>query len=168
MNNRQTILGLALGLAVLASSAAHAEWRDITGSEKGDLTVVNGKVWLASFTPDSFRGWDLAGGESTITLISKDKWSGWNLAFDADGKDPTVTLTSKRGPGTVWKRTRVKGTAKRYTIQATSGKYKGWYLDAGKAETVVTKRGNKRTVYEAVLVKEPKKPLTFSIYEVGH
>jgi hypothetical protein len=71
------------------------------------------------------------------------------------------------GPGTVWKVSHVKGTAASYTLQATAGKYKGWYLDAGKAETVVTKRGNKRTVYEAVLVEKPKKPLTFSITEVG-
>jgi hypothetical protein len=128
---------------------------------------VDGKVRLASFGADPFEGWDLVAGEGKqdLKVRSRDKWSGWYLAFDAGGKDPKVTLA--RGPATrtVWQLTRAKDGG--YTIQATKGKYKGWYLDAGKAETVVTKRGNKRTVYEAVLVEKPKKPLTFSITEVG-
>jgi hypothetical protein len=167
--SRQTILGLALGLSVLASSAARAEWHDIAGSEKGHLVVVEGKVRLArSGPPDSFEGWDLfaGGGERKIKVRSEDRWSGWYLAFDPQGKDPKVTLARESGPGTVWQLTRAKGFLS-YTLQATRGKYKGWYLDAGKAETVVGKSGKKHTHYEAVLVKEPKKPLSFSITEVG-
>jgi hypothetical protein len=168
MNFRRTTLGLALVLATLAAPAARAEWHDITARNKGILAVVDGKVWLASFNPDGpFRGWDLVGrGTSGITVKSRDNWSGWYLAFDAGGKNPKVTLArNKPGLGTVWQLTRVKGRG--YTLQATSGKYKGWYLDAGKAHTVKGKDGKKYTDYEAVLEKDPKKPLKFSIYEVA-
>jgi hypothetical protein len=169
MSDRQTILGLALGLSVLACSAARAEWHDIIGSEKGALVVVDGKVRLAkSGHPGPFEGWDLGppGGKQTIQVRSDDRWSGWYLAFDAGGKNPKVTLArNKPGLGTVWQLTRVKGRG--YTLQATSGKYKGWYLDAGKAHTVKGKDGKKYTDYEAVLEKDPKKPLKFSIYEVA-
>jgi hypothetical protein len=168
MSDRQAILGLALVLAALAPPAARAEWHDIAAREKGILAVVDGKVRLASFAADHFEGWDLVAAEreQTIKVRSRDKWSGWYLAFDAGGKDPKVTLA--RGPATrtVWKLTRVKGLAS-YTLQATKGKYKGWYLDAGKAHTVKDKDGKTYTHYEAVLVKDPKKPLSFSITEVG-
>jgi hypothetical protein len=169
MNFRQAVLGLALGLAVLAPPVARADFYDITGSGNGGLVVLDGKVRLARFRPGAFEGWGLSGrgGTGWIRVISRDKWDDCYVAFDPDGKDPKVTLASKPGPGTKWRRTHVKGTAASYTIQATTGKYKGWYLDAGKAHTVKDKNGKKFTAYEAVLVKEPKKPLKFSIYEIG-
>jgi hypothetical protein len=170
MSFRQTVLALALGLAVLAAPAARAVSHAITGSEKGRLLARDGKVWLASSdVSGAFKGWRLArrGGTGDIPLDSRDKWDGWYLAFDPDGKDPKVTLTRKEGAGTEWKRAHVKGTAAKYTIQATKGKYKGWYLGAGKAHTVKGKDGKKYTDYEAVLEKDPKKPLKFSIYEVA-
>jgi hypothetical protein len=118
--------------------------------------------------PRAFEGWELGppGGKREITVRSRDKWSGRYLAFDADGKDPTVTLARGSGPGTVWLLTHIKGRLG-YTIQATRGKYKGWYLDAGKAHTVKDKDGKEYTHYEAVLVEKPKEPRKFGIYEVG-
>jgi hypothetical protein len=170
MSNRQMTLALALGLAALVRPAALAEFYDIADSAKGSLAVVDGKVYLARYgDPGPFKGWTLSGrgGTGWIRVISRDKWDDCYVAFDPDGKDPKVTLASKPGPGTKWRRTHVKGTAASYTIQATTGKYKGWYLDAGQAHTLKDKNGKKFTAYEAVLVKEPKKPLKFSIYEVA-
>jgi hypothetical protein len=168
--SRQTIPGLALGLAVLAAPAAQALPHAITDSAKGRLLARDGKVWLASSDlPSGFEGWSLArrGGTGAIPLVSGDRWDGWYLAFDPEGKDPKVTLARREGAGTQWKRTHVKGTAAKYTIQATKGKYKGWFVGAGKAHAVKGKDGKKYTDYEAVLEKDPKKPLRFSIYEVA-
>jgi hypothetical protein len=170
MNIRQAVLGLALGLTVLASSAARAEWHDIINREKGGPVVVDGKVYLArSGHPGPFKGWGLTGrgGTGSIGVVSRDKWDGCYLAFDPGGKDPSVTLVARPGAGTEWRRAHVKGTAAKYTIQATKGPYKGWYLGAGKAHSLKDKDGKKFTAYEAVLEKDPKKPLTFSIYEVA-
>jgi hypothetical protein len=164
--SRQTILGLALGLTVLASSALHAESHAITGSEKGRLLARDGKVWLArSGHPGPFKGWGLTGrgGTGSIGVVSRDKWDGCYLAFDPGGKDPRLTLVSRPGAGTEWKRAHVKGTAASYTLQATRGKYKGWYLGAGEE----VKRNGKVIGRRAVLIEKPEKPLLFSIYEIG-
>jgi hypothetical protein len=88
--------------------------------------------------------------KSTIQ-VSGGKRDIWYLTYLGDGKEPKVYLRQKSGA--LWKFTHVGGVSQ-FTIQATRGKFKGWYLAQGDGGKVV-------------LSKKPKRVPTFSVYTVS-
>jgi hypothetical protein len=100
MSNRQLILGLALGLAVLAPPAARA--LTIYGiepsGEDGALTVVGGIPYRTVGGPavggPAGGDWMLLRrtGKTTIKVFRPERYEGMYLAYDPTGKKDGVFL----------------------------------------------------------------------------
>jgi hypothetical protein len=151
----------SLCLAGLAPPAGADDRYTILFPGQGNLGVVAGKV-RAVFGSLEDYDWELIGGEgeTTIKVLAPKKWRGCYLAYDPKGKDPAVFLTGKRGPGTKWRLTWVKGEGSGvHTLQAAAGKYKGWYLDVGaEGEKFVTEKAEKGKTATARRVFLSRKP----------
>src|SRR5204863_478861 len=97
---------------------------------------------------------------TSLKVLSPEKWKGYFLAFDPDGdgdKPGRIFLTAREGDNTRWRTARVKGQSSFVrTLQADSGKVKGWHLDA-EAEQAKDDKGNKMTAHRLFLSPKPKK-----------
>src|SRR5438128_165665 len=118
---------LVAGLALLGSGLTGTVWAaryDVTISGKGSLAVVANKVYAVD-PPERAdeMDWNLVvDRERTVEIDVAERTRGY-LAVDP--RTGEVVLSSQQGPAAEWKLTRGKDG---YTIQATAGKYKGWYL----------------------------------------
>jgi hypothetical protein len=166
---------VALWLGAAAPLAADDRFEiRLPGWEGVMLGVVGGEVRVVRRTTEDMD-WTLSpdtGIPLPIRVIAPKKYKGKYLAYDpqAKGKDKgAVFLANKWGEGTKWLLERVKGEKeKAYTIQAASGKYKGWYLDVeekGKEHT--DDKGKKVTAYRVFLSEKPKEVPKWVFYEIG-
>ena len=108
------------------------EFRTISlkGEKGGMLAAVDGQprlvnsrtAWTEWTLRETDKGWTIQGG---LGLFGK-KTDPRFLSVDAKGK---VTLVAEPGDGAYWKLTR-KGTGHSFdaTIQASGGKFDGWYF----------------------------------------
>ncbi len=150
-----TLTCLGLLLANIQPTEACADIYAIIGpnDSKTELAVDAGRVRLIEPPSNAVMDWDLGvfGKETKTTIqVSGGKWDRWYLTYPVEAEQPNVYLRKKSGAP--WKLTRVAyGT---YTIRATPGKFKGWYLAEGDGGKVV-------------LVKKPKRVPTFEISTVG-
>jgi hypothetical protein len=155
------LTGVALSLVALSSSTAAADWVRIEFPAKGQVGVVGGKVGVVSpsLTPYLWSAF-IGEGETDIRVREPEKWAGLYLAYDPEGKDKAVFLTSKPGKGTKWRLARLKGPGAglyEYSIRAAEGKVKGWYLDIDpKGEERRDAKGNSFTAYRVFLAETPK------------
>ncbi len=143
-------------LSIIEPAGAFADVYAIIGpnGSKTELAVDAGKVQLIEPPSSAVMDWTLRvfGKETKTTIqVSKGNWGRWYLTYPVEGEQPKVYLRKKSGAP--WKLTHVAGVAQ-LTIQATRGKFKGWYLAEGKGGKVV-------------LVKKPKRPPIFEISTVG-
>jgi hypothetical protein len=131
-----------LALAALAAPAAADRFEiRLPGGLGVMLGVVGGEVRVVRTTAN--MDWELGG--TTIRVLAPEKYEGKYLAYDplAVGKEKgAVFLAGKPGDGTKWLRTRVKdkNESNLYTIQAASGKYKGWYLDYKDSRVILSEK----------------------------
>jgi len=143
--------------AVLAESPPALEFRKIShkGDKGGMLAVVNGQPRLVNSTTawtewtlrETAKGWTIRG------RLSAEKPEPRYLAVDAKGK---VTLVSEPGDGAYWKLIR-KGTGHSFdaTIQASGGKFDGWYLGFSDAQEMIERNNRKHESYREELSEKP-------------
>ena len=98
--------------------------------------------------------------------LAPEKWRGNYLAYDpeATGKDQgAVFLDEKDKSGSKWLLKRVtEEKFELYTIQAASGKVKGWYLDVAEEGEEFKDRKGKANAYRVFLSEKPKKPVKWT------
>jgi hypothetical protein len=95
-------------------------------SPRGELGAVRGKAGVFR-TGAADVDWYLKdqGRRGThIRLASSGKWGGWYLTFDPTGKDKTVRLAPRPGPGASWVLHKVAGGAgtTTYTVEAAGAR----------------------------------------------
>ena len=143
--------------AVLAESPTALEFRTISlrGDKGGMLAVVNGQPRLVNSTTawsewtlrETAKGWTIQG------RLSGEKPEPRFLAIDAKGK---VTLVSEPGDGAYWKLAR-KGAGHSFdaTIQASVGKFDGWYLGFSDVQEKIERNNRKHESYRVELSEKP-------------
>ena len=141
----------------LAESPRPLEFRTISlnGDKGGMLAVVDGQPRLVNSTA-AWTEWTLreTGKGWTIQCrLSEEKPATRFLAVDAKG---TVTLVSEPGDGAYWKLTR-KGAGHSFdaTIQASGGKFDGWYLGFSEAQEQIERSNRKHESYRVKLSEKP-------------
>jgi hypothetical protein len=94
-----------------------------------------------------------------------DKYYRWYLSYDTEGKDKKVFLTKDAGPGSYWA---VETRGESTVIQAKAGKLEDWYLNLGEgAGTLKDNRGERFTMYQAVLDRKPRPLPRFTFVELS-
>jgi hypothetical protein len=133
------------------------EFRTISlnGDKGGTLAVVDGRPRLVNST-NAWTEWTLRETDKGWTIqgrLSEEKPEPRCLSVDAKGK---VTLVAELGDGAYWKLTR-KGTGHSFdaTIQASGGRFDGWYLGFSDIQERI-EEGNRK--YESYRVKLSEKP----------
>jgi hypothetical protein len=148
-NMKRSVLlaGLVVALAsFLAKSGGAAELYRIEGPAalpRRQLGVVDGKVYMVEcqsrdFTPKRSFTWkvEVASPREKGVLIRfvsssrDDKFYGWYLSYDLEGKDPRVILTEQAGSGSYWQ-VDPRGNRSVQGIAAKNGKFKNWWLHVG-------------------------------------
>jgi len=138
---------------VLAEPPRPLEFRTISlnGDKGGMLAVVDGQPRLVNSTAawtewtlrETAKGWTIHG------RLSEQKPEPRYLAVDAKGK---ISLVSEPGDGAYWKLTR-KGAGHSFdaTIQASGGKFDGWYLGFSDAQEKLERNNRNHESYRAEL-----------------
>jgi hypothetical protein len=159
--NRSFLVSIMVLITVgLVQNGAHAQHEiALAHGPTTLLSIVDGAV-VPVTTISGGHYWSLSvpgirGGTTTIHIVSEDKWNGMYLAYDKKGKRTTVYLS--KDPA-VWKLTFVGGVCQ-YTLQATKGKYKDWYL--------TVRQGGKQGGRQVVLTRKPKRLSQFAICELS-
>src|SRR5262245_52022165 len=155
------LVGLLLGSSLAAP--AWAERYDVMIDGKGSLAVVDNKVYAVD-PPERADAMDwetTKDKEAPIELMLAERPRNY-LAVDP--RTGEVGLTFRQGPAAAWKLTRVKDG---YTIQATAGKYKGWYLSVEEKGERVKRGKGFCTLYPIKLTKEPGPHSRFEFDAVG-
>ena len=131
MQNVCVIWFAAFISTALAEPPRPLEFRTISlnGDKGGTLAVVDGQPRLVN-SPSAWTEWTLRETDKGWTIqgrLSKEKNEPRYLGVDQEGK---ITLVTEPDNAAHWKLTR-KGdrmTSFDATLQATGGKYDGWYL----------------------------------------
>jgi hypothetical protein len=163
---------LALSLLALVPGAAWALRVSMEAEGFGFLSVVDGQP-LVTDGPVYNLDWSISppGKEdkrTTIQCLSTEKWYGWLLTYDPEGKDRRVTLTRGEGGriGPRWELHKVGRDT--YTIRVAEGKLKGWYLDVERQrELRRNDKGERYAAHRLILTENPKQPVRFHLGDVG-
>jgi hypothetical protein len=147
-----------LALATLAPApAALADHHDLTVPGKGTIVIRDDRVVVHPGRPnETTTTWSLSKSDGHTTEISVSGVG--SLTFDPD--TGAVGLGKQGAPRREWKLTWVRDT-EMFLIQATEGKYKGWYLD------VEDKPERKDGSFRLKLSKKPGPNSKIKIVEVG-
>ena len=146
------------------------EFRTISlnGEKGGTLAVVDGQPWLVN-SPSAWNEWTLRETDKGWTIqgrLSREKPESRFLSVDAEGK---VTLVSELGDGAYWKLTR-KGdrmTSFDANIQASGGKFDGWYLDFSDKQEQIERGRFKYKAYRVTLSEKPGPRTNLNIFIDG-
>jgi hypothetical protein len=157
---RSSLLLAALALAALAPApAAFADYYNLTVPGKGTITIRDDRIVVLPGGPnENSTNWRLSRSsaeEHTTTIHCS---AVGMLTFDPD--TGAVSLAKQGAPRREWKLTWVRDT-EQWLIQATEGKYKGWYLDV---EDEPERKGGP---YRLKLSKKPGPNSKIKIVEVG-
>jgi hypothetical protein len=152
-----SLLFSVLVTAALAEPPRPLEFRTIAlnGDKGGTLAIVDGQPRLVN-SPSAWNEWTLRETDKGWTIqgrLSREQNDPRYLSVDKEGK---VTLVAEPGDGAYWKLTR-KGdrmTSFDATLQASGGKFDGWYLGFS-AEAEQIERSNRK--YDSYRVKLSEK-----------
>jgi hypothetical protein len=128
----------------------------LNGEKGGMLAIVDGQpllvnsrtAWNEWTLRETGKGWTIQG------RLSREKPEARYLSVDTEGK---VTLVSELGDGAYWKMIR-KGdrmTSFDGTLQASGGKFDGWYLDFSDKQEQIEKGRFKYEAYRVTLSEKP-------------
>ncbi len=127
----------------------------LNGDKGGMLAVVDGEprlvnsrtAWTEWTMRETDKGWTIQG------RLSEKKPEPRFLSVDKDGK---VTLVAEPGERAYWKLTR-KGTGHSFdaTLQASGGKFDGWYLGFSDKQERIEKGRFKYEAYRVTLSEKP-------------
>jgi len=127
----------------------------LSGEKGGMLAVVDGELRLV----DSKTAWTewtfLENGKGwTIQPLFREKADARYLSVDGGGE---VTLVAEPGDGVYWKLTRKGDRLDTFdaTIQASGGKFDGWYLGFSDAQEQIDKNNRKYKSYRVKLSEKP-------------
>ena len=141
----------------LAQPPRPLEFRTISlkGERGGMLAVVDGQPRLVN-SRTAWTEWTLRKTDKGWTIqgrLSEEKPEPRFLSVDAKG---TVTLVAEPGDGAYWKLTR-KGNGHSFdaTIQASGGKFGGWYLGFSEEQEQIERGRFKYNTYRASLSEKP-------------
>ena len=140
-----SLLFSVLAATTLAKPPHPLEFRTISlkGEKGGMLAVVDGQPRLVN-SRTAWTEWTLRETSKGWTIqcrLSDEKPEPRFLAVDVKG---TVTLVAKLSDGAYWKLTR-KGEGHSFdaTIQASGGKFGGWYLGFSDVQEQIEKSNRK-------------------------
>jgi large subunit ribosomal protein L7/L12 len=155
------LVAVVVVITVVRSFAAEdrrpLEFRSIAlnGDKGGMLAVVDGEprlvnsrtAWTEWTLRETDKGWTIQG------QASQKKPEPRYLSVDKEGK---VTLVAELGDGAYWKLTR-KGAGHSFdaTLQASSGKFDGWYLGFSDKQERIEKGRLKYEAYRVTLSEKP-------------
>jgi ribosomal protein L7/L12 len=167
--SRSGCLGVVLFVAVIllvivvnslaAEDQRPLDYRTISlnGEKGGMLAIVDGQPRLVN-SRTAWNEWTLRETDKGWTIqgkLSSEKPEPRFLSVDAEGK---VTLVSELGDGAYWKLTR-KGDKTTHsfdaTLQASGGKFDGWYLDFSDEVEQIEKGRFKYQSYRVILSEKP-------------
>jgi hypothetical protein len=152
-----TLFVAVLAATALAEPPRPLEFRTIAlaGDKGGTLAVVDGGVRLVN-SPSAWNEWTLRETDKGWTIqsrLSREKPERRYLSVDAEGK---LALVVEPGEGAYWKLTR-KGdrtTSFDATIQASAGKFDGWYLGFDDTQEPIEKGQLKYKSYRPQLTEK--------------
>jgi len=134
------------------------EYRTISlnGEKGGMLAIVDGQPRLVN-SPSAWNEWTLREIDKGWPIqgrLSREKPEPRYLSVDAEGK---VTLVSELGDGAYWKLTRKGDRMNSFdaTLQASGGKFDGWYLDFSDEVEQIEKGRFKYQSYRVILSEKP-------------
>ena len=127
----------------------------LNGERGGMLANVNGELrWVDS--PVAWTEWTLRETDKgwTIQPLFREESDARYLSCDGKG---TVTLVAKPGEGVYWKLARKNERINIFeaTIQASGGKFDGWYLGFSDEEEQIEKGNRKYRSYGVKLLEKP-------------
>lgn len=157
------LLVVAIFLLIVVNSFAAEDRRPLefrtialNGDNGGTLAIVDGQPRLVN-SPSAWNEWTLRETDKGWTIqgrLSREQIAPRYLSVDKEGK---VTLVAEPSDGTHWKLTR-KGnrmTSFDATLQASSGKFDGWYLGFADKQEEVQKGKFKYKAYRPLLFEKP-------------
>ena len=128
----------------------------VNGDKGGMLTIVGGDLRLVN-SPSAWTEWTLRQTDKGWTIqarLSREEAQPRFLSVDAEGK---VSLAAELGDGCYWKLARTGDRISSFDakIQASGGKYAGWYLGFSDQTEQVEKGTLKCQSYRAILGEKP-------------
>jgi large subunit ribosomal protein L7/L12 len=174
--SRSGCLGVVLVVAAIVlmivakSLAAEDEHRlgcrtiSLSGKKGGMLANVDGQLRLVD-SPIAWTEWTLRETDKgwTIQPLFREESDARYLSFDGDGK---VTLVAEPGEGVYWKLTRKGDRLNTFdaTIQASGGKFDGWYLGFPDEQEQIEKGNRKYKSYQVNLSQTPSPRTNLCIF----
>jgi hypothetical protein len=136
----------------------------LSGDKGGMLANVDGQLRLVDSTV-AWTEWTLRETDKgwTIQPLFREESDARYLSCDGDGK---VTLVAKPGEGVYWKLTRKNERVNIFdaTIQASGGKFDGWYLGFSDEQEQIEKGNRKYKSYRVKLSEKPGPRTALSIF----
>ena len=165
---RMAFLLLAFNLLLIPEALADDYGIDVQlGKDKTGAVGVwerEARFFLSNVPPKATFEWELHPKKNTVIAMPA---SGGALCYEVENGAPRVRFRSRNVdlPTMRWD---VVGKLETYTVQAANGDFAGWYLDfEEKPEELGVVDGKARLGHRLILVKEPKEPRKFNIYQVS-
>jgi hypothetical protein len=151
------LFSVFLATTLVADPPRPLDFRTISlnGDKGGMLAIVDGQPLLVT-SRTAWNEWTLRETEKGWTIQGRLSQEKPELRFLSVDKEGNVTLVAELGDGAYWKLTR-KGTGHSFgaTLQASGGKFDGWYLGFSDEEEQVERGKVKYNSYRPTLSEKP-------------